>query len=285
MSPELEVEPPAPPKPTARSFRSLVWRSAPWVIPGLVAVTVELSTSHLHQRVPETRSPSVGSAGLAFLKAGDPDAAIETYGKALAERRDPFWLEGRALAYEQTGQLDLAMRDLVEADALGSNARIRSKLCDVGTRIGTDIEKLGENLEKLEAAATYCSRVIAEDPKDETALAFRASVRMAQQRLDDAMTDATSALNLDENDDRPRRTRAIGLLQQGKFREAEQDCSKLMAPAKPRLVDFHVCVMAAQGVGDEASFRARLERGLGLYPEDAQLVEKREKFGRAPERR
>jgi len=107
---------------------------------------------------------------------------------------------------------------------------------------------------------------------------------MAQQRLDDAMTDATSALNLDENDDRPRRTRAIGRLQQGHFQEAEQDCSKLMAPARPRVVDFHVCVMAAQAVGDEPSFRARLERGLGLYPGDAQLVEKREKFGRGAER-
>lgn len=261
----------------ARSLLRVARRSAPWVTPALVALIAGLSTLGLRQRVPETHGPSAAGAGLESLKTGNPEAAIEAYTQALADRRDPRWLEGRALAYERTGQLDLALRDLREADALGSNPGIRSRLCEVGTRISTDMEKLGDNPEKLAAAATYCSRVIDEDPKNETALALRSSIRMAQQRLDDAVTDATAAVHLDENDERPRRTRAIVRLQQGKFREAEEDCSTLMAPAKPRPVDFHVCAMAAGSVSDEASFRGRVDRGLGLYPEDGQLLELRAK--------
>ena len=242
-----------------------------------VVVVLALFSWGLRQRIasaPEIHESAVDSAGAAALEAHDANKAIETYTQALAERRDPAWLHGRALAYLQTHQLDLALRDLLEADGIASTPGIRSRLCEVGFR-------LGESVDTLEAAARYCTRVIEEDPKNATALVYRASVRMAQHRNDDAAADATAALLLDEDDVSPRRTRAIVRLQMGKVDDAEADCVKLMARATPALVDFHVCVAVPQQRGDEPTFRARLDRGLAMNPEDPQMIELRAKFGRA----
>jgi membrane associated rhomboid family serine protease/tetratricopeptide (TPR) repeat protein len=234
------------------------------VLVGLTAIPVRTRIAAL----PVVRADRDAAEGYMHLQAGEYPQAIDAYTRAIDTGREPSWLANRGLAYLRTDDLEPAEHDVRDADVAKSTPITRSLLCEITARRITKPES-------AEPAIKACSDAIAaeSDPKNRAQLlAMRAVARSEQNHDDESLADAEAALQLDGEEVMARALRAGVYLQRGQIAEAEEDCTRLLAPTPPRIFDLMLCARVARARKDPTAERALLERAVTLAPMDERAL-------------
>lgn len=199
---------------------------------------------------------SLHHLGIIALQRGQPQAAIEPIGRAIAiDGRDPECRYHIAVAFQSLGRLDEAVTEYREA------IRLKRDYVDAYSNLGKALLQTGA---LAEAIATY-ERIIALRPSAE-AHCNLANVFARSGRLDDAVTHFRRALTLKPDFVAAHNNLANALSGLGRPDEAIAHFQKALA-LDPNLVEAHVNVgnvLLAQGKQAEAV--AQFERALAVNP-------------------
>ena len=146
------------------------------------------------------------SDGIAQMKAGKPDVAVEKFSLALADNpKDGRTFFHRAIAYAQNGEPQKALPDLTAALELGQPK----------SQVLTMRASVEESMRDYDRALKDCNTAILDNPQDLQAYQVRVLVHTRLHQFDSAVEDSTCALGLCHDTD----TRAK-LLQQRSFAES-----------------------------------------------------------------
>lgn len=236
-----------------RSYRTVA-------LAGVLMLAV-LAVRHRIANVPAIKARRLADSAYVHLEKKELREAIALYSEAIALVPDTAWLTNRGFAYLRTDQLELAKKDLLQAEAIGTAREARALLCDVSTRMMGDAAS-------VESAIGVCSAAIAQDPKNAELLGLRARLRQEQERYPEAVEDATTALVHDPDHAFARAIRVGARVALGQLDAAEQDCVYLLKPATPRLFDLRICARVAGKRKDAAVERIRLDALLAKEPSD-----------------
>ena len=199
---------------------------------------------------------SLHHLGIIALQRGQPQAAIEPIGRAIAiDGRNPECHYNIAFAFQSLGRLNEAAGHYREA------IRLKPDYVDAYTNMGNVLLQTGAN---VEAIATY-ERVIALRPTAE-AHCNLANVFARSGRLDDAVAHFQRALTLKPELVAAHNNLANALAALGRPDEALTHFQKALA-LDPKLVEAYVNlgnVLLAQGKQDEAA--AHFHRALAINP-------------------
>ncbi len=199
---------------------------------------------------------SLHHLGIIALQRGQPQAAIEPIGRAIAiDGRNPECRYNIGFAFQSLGRLNEAVNHYREA------IRLKPDYIDAYTNLGNALLQTGA---LSEAIATY-ERVIALRPTAE-AHCNLANVFARSGRLDDAVTHFRRALTLKPDLVAAHNNLANALAGLGRSDEALIHFQKALA-LDPNLVEAYVNVgnvLLAQGKQDEAA--AQFQRALAVNP-------------------
>ena len=199
---------------------------------------------------------SLHHLGIIALQRGQPQAAIEPIGRAIAiDGRNPECRFNIAFAFQSLGRLNEAVNHYREA------IRLKPDYIDAYTNLGNALLQTGA---LTEAIATY-ERLIALRPTAE-AHCNLANVLARSGRLDDAVTQFRRALALKPDLVAAHNNLANALAGLGRPDEALGHFQKALA-LDPNLVEAHVNVgnvLLAQGKQAEAV--AQFQRALAVNP-------------------
>jgi tetratricopeptide (TPR) repeat protein/SAM-dependent methyltransferase len=216
-----------------------------------------LEAEHLYRQVLASDAghfASLHHLGIIALQRGQPQAAIDPIGRALAvDGGVPDCHYNMAFALQALGRTDEAIRHYREA------VRLKPDYTDAHTNLGNALTQLGRH---ADAAASYES-VIALAPSAEAH--YNLANTMARlRRLDDAVSHFQRALALKPDLVPAHNNLANALAAQGRPDDALVHFQRALA-LDPSLVEAHVNVGAtllAQGKLDAAA--AELERAVGI---------------------
>ncbi len=201
-------------------------------------------------------SASLHHLGIIALQRGQPQAAIEPIGRAIAiDGRNPECRFNIALAFQSLGRLNEAVIQYREA------IRLKPDYIDAYNNLGNALLQTGA---PAEAIATY-ERIIALRPTAE-AHCNLANVFARSGRLDDAVTHFRRALALKPDFVAAHNNLASALTGLGRPDEALLHFQKAIA-LDPKLVEAYVNVgniLLAQGKQAEAV--AQFQRALAINP-------------------
>jgi tetratricopeptide (TPR) repeat protein/SAM-dependent methyltransferase len=197
---------------------------------------------------------SLHHLGIIALQRGQPQAAIEPIGQALAlNDRIPECHYNIAFAFQSLGRLDDAVSHYRQA------IRLKPDYVDALTNLGNVLMQIGRNADAVE----FYERVIALKPAPETH--YNLANALAQSgRPDDAATHYRRALALKPDFVGAHNNLANVLMAQGHAQEAQGHFERALAldPKLPAPCVNLGNILLADGKLEEA--RAQFERALGL---------------------
>lgn len=185
-------------------------------------------------------SEGVAAKAKLLTDAGDHAGAIATYSAALERSPgDPFFLNGRGMAYARSGDAQRARTDFDLARAKATNATLLNNICWAKAVAGV----------ALETALQDCNAALAQEPGAPNYLDSRALVLLRLGRIDEAIADYDGAIAKRPNFSASLFGRAIAWARKGDRAKSDADAAaalKLDADVKKYFADYGVTMPGAQ---------------------------------------
>lgn len=204
--------------------------------------------------------------GLLRVADGNPEAAIEEYGRAIA--LDPTYVgafNNRAIANRRLKRYDQAAADYEKVIALNPS------IADAFYNYGILLHEIGRD----EKAVELYGRALEKAPKSAPIFNNRGLAYIALNETEKARADFGKAIEIDPAFEVPRINRGILLVQLGRFDESFEDLNAAVAmnPGIPNV--FLARGLAFAGKGDYAKALSDIEAALKLKPDFEEALSQR----------